>query len=201
MTSIEQVFEHLNRDEQLRSLIASTAPRPPRIEPNVYRVLLRSIVGQQLSTKAAATIWDRFVKLFPEELTPDAVLKLDVEVMRQSGLSYQKASYVQNIARFVMEHELNDAHLQTLTDDEALDFLCQIKGVGRWTAEMILMFSLGREDVFPVDDLGIRQAMIRLYDFQGNKKQQTAQMLAKSEEWRPYRTFVCNLLWDWKDGR
>lgn len=201
MNSNEKVVLHLTRDKKLSAILATGTLRPPRVEPDVYRVLLRSIVGQQLSTKAADTIWQRFANLFSDELTPEAVLQLDVEVMRQSGLSYQKAGYVHNIARFAMENELNDEHLNTLADEESLAYLCQIKGVGKWTAEMILMFALGREDVFPVDDLGIRQAMIKLYNLQGNKKEVTHQMLAIAEYWKPYRTFVCNLLWDWKDGR
>lgn len=197
---IEDAYKHLIKDPALNGLIRTIGLRPPGVESDVYRVLLRSIVGQQLSTKAADTIWTRFLLLFPDGPSPEAVLRLTAEQLRPCGLSFQKAGYVHNIARFALENDLGHAYFNTLGDDEALDHLTQVKGVGRWTAEMILMFSLGRADVFPVDDLGIRNAMVNLYGLKTEKRQLITDLQSIAEGWRPYRTFACNLLWDWKDG-
>ena len=88
-----------------------------------------------------------------------------------------------------------------MEDEAFIDFICEVKGIGRWTAEMILMFTLGREDVFAVDDLGIQQAMCRLYNIDpADKKEMKVKMLKLAEKWRPYRTYACRYLWTWKDG-
>ena len=108
--------------------------------------------------------------------------------------------YVQNVAAFCFEHKITDKKLHKLSNEEIIELLTQIKGVGKWTVEMLLMFSLGREDVFAVDDLGIQQAMAQLYKLDGtNKKILKENMLKISAKWSPYRTYACLHLWRWKD--
>lgn len=109
--------------------------------------------------------------------------------------------YVYNVCDFFIENNVTDARLHKMEDEPVIAFLTQIKGVGRWTAEMILMFGLGREDVFAADDLGIQQAMTKLYKLDpSDKKQLKQQMISISDKWRPYRTYACRYLWNWKDN-
>jgi DNA-3-methyladenine glycosylase II len=122
--------------------------------------------------------------------------------LRAIGLSNAKVSYVQNVARYLMEHGADDKKLNRMSDEEVVAFLTPIKGVGRWTVEMLLMFTLGREDVFAVDDLGIQQSMAKIYklDMTG-KKQMREKMLKISAKWSPYRTYACFYLWKYKDTK
>lgn len=173
-----------------------------RKEADLYLSLLRAIVGQQLSVKAAATIWERFLALYPKRY-PTAHLLLATEDLRLRGvgLSFQKARYLRNIAEFSVTNTLDHQRLQTFTDEELIEYLTRIKGVGRWTAEMILMFSLGRPDVLPVEDLGIRNAVRTLYSLRHkNKKKLDAAIIRVAEKWRPYRTTACMYLWRYKDS-
>lgn len=170
-------------------------------EKDVYLSLLRSIIGQQLSIKAAQTIWKRFLELFPDEYPyPDKVIAIKTERLRGAGLSAQKAGYLRNIAAFALEDKLRQQHLESMSDEELINHLTQIKGVGRWTAEMVLMFTLGRQDVFPVDDLGIVQGIQKLYGIRTRtKKGLVKKMFAISDQWRPYRTLGCMYIWRSRD--
>ncbi len=175
------------------------APQPyPHQDP--YLFLLGSVISQQLSTKVARVIYDRFLNLFPGQY-PEASLLLDmpVEKLRMAGLSTQKTSYLQNIARFHQASPIELAHLSTLTDEEIIAHLTQIKGVGRWTVEMLLMFPMGRPDVFPIDDLGIRQSIITQYRLTETGKELKLRLLAVAENWRPHRTLACKYLWQARD--
>jgi DNA-3-methyladenine glycosylase II len=202
MASIKQQIEHLRKDKKLAGVIEKVGTLKLEKHDDLYLGLMRSIVGQQLSVKAAATIWGRFLDLFPERYPHDKLLmKLDVEKLRAVGLSYQKAGYIQNIARFAKEETLDYAKLKKLDDEDLIVYLTQIKGVGRWTTEMILMFTLGRENVLPLDDLGIQVAMSRLYKLEGDKKSLKIQMQKKAEIWEPYRTLACKYLWRYKDAK
>jgi DNA-3-methyladenine glycosylase II len=155
-----------------------------------------------LSTKVAAIIYERFLALFPaKKPTNQKVLDTPEETLRSIGISYAKINYIYAVARFCLEHKITDKKLQLLSNEEIIELLTQIKGVGKWTVEMLLMFSLGREDVFAVDDLGIQQAMTKLYDLDpANKKQFKLAMLAIAQAWSPYRTYACLHLWRWKDA-
>ncbi len=171
-------------------MVISGEPRP------IYDALLSSVISQQLSVKAAATIKARFLALFPKNYPdPALVLSLPVEQMRAVGLSRQKIGYLQNIAEHKAAGKLEDDQLAHLPDEELITQLVHIKGIGRWTAEMILMFALHRPDVMPVDDLGIYNAMKRLYGLEPPHKQARARMLELSLSWRPYRTLACRYLW------
>jgi len=195
-------LEHLKKDKRLKKVIEKHGVLSTGKEKDLYFSLLRAIAGQQLSVRAAETIWDRFLKLFKSGYPdPKAVLKMDVEKMRGAGLSYQKAGYLKNIAQFAVEKGLDFDHLNEKEDEDLIEYLVQIKGVGKWTVEMLLMFSLGRKDVFPKDDLGIQNGMRSLYGFEAEtKKELHASMEKIAEKWRPYRSLACLYIWRHKDG-
>ncbi len=164
---------------------------------------MASILGQQLSTKVAQVIYKRFLELFDtSEPTPQQVLAVPPEKLRSIGLSNAKTHYVQNVASFCIEHNITDDYLLQMSNEEIIELLTQIKGVGKWTVEMLLMFTLAREDVFAVDDLGIQQGMTRLYKLNAeNKNELKAQMIKLSNKWKPYRTYACQHIWQWKDAK
>ena len=194
-------FEHLSKDKKLASILPET-PLKLRQRKKVYLHLCGSIMSQQLSTKVADVLWNRFLALFEEgEPTPEQIVALNPTVLRGIGLSNAKVAYVQNVARFAIEQGMEWKQLKNLSDEEVIAHLTQIKGVGRWTTEMLLMFALGREDVFAIDDFGIQQAMIRLYKLDNSdRKAFRAKMLQISAKWSPYRTYACLHLWRWKDA-
>ncbi len=168
---------------------------------NAFMHLCFSILSQQLSVKVARVIRDRFLALYDGKFPdPQVILDTPVTSFRAIGFSNAKASYVHNIAKFAMEHGMADKKLAKMSDDEIIEYLTQIKGVGRWTTEMLLMFTLKRENVFAVDDLGIQMAMVGLYNLDfSNKKKLKTDMIAIAEQWSPYRTYACMYLWRWKD--
>ena len=202
MTLIKKQIEHLKKDKKLAVVIDAIGVIKMAKDEDLYLSLQQSIVSQQLSIKAANTIWGRFELLFPNKYPhPELVLKMNVEKMRLVGLSYQKAGYIQNIARFSIEKTLDYAQLKKLSDEDLIEYLTQIKGVGRWTSEMILMFSLGRENVLPLDDLGIQTAMIKLYNIKADKKELKIKMKKIAAAWNPYSTLACLYLWRYKDKK
>jgi DNA-3-methyladenine glycosylase II len=164
--------------------------------------LCSSIIGQQLSTKVAAVIRDRFFLLIDaEKKLAEQIIGLEIDAMRSIGLSQSKAAYIKNLASFSIEHENQISSLSNMSDQEIVKFLTQIKGIGAWTVEMLLMFAMQREDVFPVDDLGIQQAMIKLYEIEaGSKKELKLKMNQIADSWSPFRTYASMHLWRWKDS-
>jgi DNA-3-methyladenine glycosylase II len=197
----EAAIVHLKQDDKFRQLVETITVPDFTPSRKVYFDLLESIVSQQLSVKVATVIFNRFCALFPDNYPhPELVAAFQIEQLRSVGLSNQKASYLQNVAAFSLQYDLENHHWETMSDDEIIAFLTQIKGVGKWTAQMILMFTIGRPDIFPIDDLGIQQAMARLYDLDTADKQFKHKMTALAEPWRPYRTVACRYLWRWKDS-
>jgi DNA-3-methyladenine glycosylase II len=197
------MLEHLSQDPTLKSIIEKIEmPEYAQTEMDVYLALLESITSQQLSVKAADTIFKRFLALFPDNYpSPELVIVIEIEKMRAVGLSQQKSSYIKNVAQFALDNGLDWQTLQAKTDSEVIDYLTVIKGVGKWTVEMILMFTLHRPDVFPIDDLGIQNAMIKLYNLSSTGKELKKEMLKIAEPWSPYRTLACRYLWRWKDTK
>ena len=195
--------KHLRVDTQLNKLIDAIpmdAPHP-NTSSDVYLVLMDSIVSQQLSVKAANTIFNRFCDLFPDRYPkPELVLALDNEVMRSVGLSYQKAGYIKNVATFALENDFLTKDWSVMSDDDIVEYLVSIKGVGKWTVQMLLMFSLGRTDIFPIDDLGIQNGMIKLYNISETGKALKQKMVEFAAPWSPYRTFACRYIWKYKDS-
>lgn len=192
---------HLKKDIKLATLLAADTHTLQKRKNTPIR-LIASIISQQLSTKVAKIIFLRFLDLYAgKEPTCTQVLATDPKVLRNIGLSNSKVSYVQNVAAFFIENKVTDKQLYTMPPEQVIELLTQIKGVGRWTVEMLLMFSLGQEDVFAVDDLGIQQAMIKLYKIKfDSKKELKIKMINKSLPWAPYRTYACLHLWQWKDS-
>jgi DNA-3-methyladenine glycosylase II len=193
---------HLCKDKRLKNIIALQQPCELARRKGVYLHLCSSIMSQQLSTKVAAVIFERFLNLYKNKKpTLQHIINTPVETLRSIGLSYAKANYIQNVCRFFIDEKITDAKLNKLSNEELIKYLSQIKGVGQWTVEMILMFTLGREDVFALDDLGIQQAIQKLYQLEGlDKKTLKEKMLQVSEKWKPYRTYACRYLWGWKDN-
>lgn len=192
---------HLKKDIKLTTLLAADTHVLQKRKNTPIR-LIASIISQQLSTLVAKIIFLRFLDLYDgKEPTCAQVLATEPTLLRGIGLSNSKVNYVQNVATFFIENKVTDKQLYNMPPEQVIELLTQIKGVGKWTVEMLLMFSLGQEDVFAVDDLGIQQAMIKLYKIKFDfKKELKIKMLKKSLSWSPYRTYACLHLWQWKDS-
>jgi len=195
-----KILQHLSKDPLLKKAIAAVELPEHKPETTVYGSLLRSIISQQLSVKAAATIYGRFVELFETKTpAPSLLLEKSAEDLRAVGLSKQKAGYMHNIATFAQQNDLEKIDWNTYTDEEIIKFLTQIKGVGVWTVQMILMFTLQRPDVLPTADLGIQQAIQQLYAVEETGKALIAKMKEIAAPWSPYQTTASQYLWRWKD--
>lgn len=197
-----EYIQHLCKDKKLRRVLDEQDALVLEKRKKIYLRLCASIMSQQLSTKVAEVIYNRFLALYgKKEPTAQQILDTPLETLRSIGLSNAKTNYVHNVCRFFIDEKITDAQLYKMSNEEVIEKLTKIKGVGKWTTEMILMFSLQHEDVFPVDDLGIQQAMTKLYKLDpSNKKLLYEQMHKVAEKWRPYRTYACIHLWRWKDG-
>jgi len=195
-------IKHLSGDKKLKSLIKQHGEFILRKRKNICLRLCAHIMSQQLSTKVADIIYKRFLNLFDgKPPIPEQILSVKHETLRSIGLSNAKAGYIHNITRFAVENGIDERKLHNLSNDEIISYLTQIKGVGRWTVEMLLMFTLARPDVFALDDYGIQIAMQKLYGIKKNdRKKMKEKMLMISEKWKPYRTYACLHLWRWKDG-
>ena len=183
------------RDPVIRDLMRRHGPcglaQAQHTDP--FRALIHAIISQQLSTRAAATIEGRFRALFDGVPTPSRVANMSDAQLRAVGLSGQKVRYVRDLCQRVEAGSLPLAALSLMADEEVIASLTQVKGIGRWTAEMFLMFRLQRPDVLPVDDLGIVKAVQRAYRL---RKTPTAKRLIRlGESWRPYRSVACWYLW------
>lgn len=195
--TVRKAVLHLKKsDPVMAKLIAAVGPCRYQVSNTGthFDALCRSIIYQQLSTKAAGTIHGRFLDLFPgREPSPEALLALPEETLRGVGLSRQKLGYLRDLAAKVHHDELPLEHLDELPDHEIIDYLVQVKGIGVWTAQMFLMFRLGRLDVLPDLDLGIRNAIRKAYRVRGVPN---AKRIAKiGAPWRPYASVACWYLW------
>lgn len=196
-----EYMSQLQKDKKLASILTQE-PFVLKRKKNIPIRLMASIMSQQLSTKVAAVIYKRFLALYDgKEPKVAAVLATPNEALRAIGLSNAKVGYIKNVAQFCIEHGITDRKLASMSNESIIELLVQIKGVGKWTVEMLLMFGLGREDVFAVDDLGIQQAMCRLYKIDAtHKKTMQQMMLQRAQKWTPYQTYACLHLWNWKDS-
>jgi len=208
---IPNALAHLQTDPVLAQIIAETPIIKPAVSfadvpeaDRLYLALLESIVSQQISVKAADAIFRRFRMLFSETAdaegypSPAQLLLKTTDELRAAGLSFQKIKYLQSVAEFALANPLTIAHVANMTDEAVVQYLLPIKGVGRWTVEMLLMFVLDRPDVFPVDDLVIRQKMIRAYGLTETGKPLYRRLQEIAAPWQPYRTLACRYLWRWK---
>ena len=198
---MRKAIDHLkSSDPVMRRIIDSVGPYKISYSEPDFETLVRSIVHQQLSGKAAATIYGRLENAVARKgkIQPSGILKLGVDAMRPLGLSSQKARYITDLAEKTISKEVQFTKLQELEDEQVVEHLTQVKGVGVWTVQMFLMFALRRNDILPVGDLGIKNAMIKAY---GLKTAPTpGQMEALTDAWRPYRTVGCWYLWRSLDG-
>lgn len=197
-----EYISHLSKDKKMARLIAQQEPFELKFRKNICLRLCASIMSQQLSTKVAKVIYHRFLELFDgEEPTPQQIAATPFEKLRAIGMSNAKTQYVLNVAQFAIDKKLDDKKLKKMNDEEIIELLTQIKGVGRWTVEMLLMFTLGRKDIFSADDYGIQVAMKKIYKLDdSNKKEFREKVLSISKKWTPYRTYACLHLWHWKDN-
>jgi DNA-3-methyladenine glycosylase II len=195
-------FTYLQKDKKILDVINSIEDLVVQKRTNVFLNLVKSIAGQQLSVKAAASIFEKFVALLnTKPPQPKHIIALDIEAMRAVGFSYNKCNYIKNIAAFWISEKLSDATFETLSDDEIIAMLTQIKGVGVWTVQMLLMFTLARPNIFAVDDLGIQQGMALIYNWQQEDiKTLKQKMLLKSKIYSPYCTYICQCIWRYKDA-
>jgi DNA-3-methyladenine glycosylase II len=191
--SIRRALAHLQRDARLARVIERVAlrPPPPRAEGTHFSALARAIVYQQLAGKAAATIHGRVVEAVGGEVTAASVAAVTDAMLRKAGLSRQKLGYLRDLSAKAEELALEELHARS--DEEIIAALRAVKGIGLWTAQMFLMFRLGRPDVLPVHDLGIRKAAQKLFRLRSLPAPERLEKLA--EPWRPYRTIASWYLW------
>ena len=197
-----EYINHLSKDRKFKKLLEKSPAHELKKRKNICIYLCASIMSQQLSTKVADVIYSRFIALYGgKEPTAQQIIDTAFADLRGIGLSNAKVNYVKNVAQFELESGMDHKKLHKMSNDEVIEYLTVIKGVGRWTVEMLLMFALGREDVFAVDDLGIQNAMIGLYKLdRADKKKFREDMFRISAKWSPYRTYACVHLWRWKDN-
>lgn len=193
----------LKNDPILNEIIEKTPQYKKAFEfgGDVYLALMESIVSQQISVKAADSIFERFLNLFDDKY-PHArrMVEISTDELRSAGLSFQKINYMRNVAEFSLANDISYDNLNKKTDEEIVELLTKIKGVGRWTVEMLLIFVLDRPDVFPIDDLVVRQKLIKAYSLDDTlpKKELYRQIHEVANNWRPYRSLASKYLWRWK---
>ena len=199
--NIEAGIDYLKRDKKMQILIEKFGSPNFIIGQDYFQSLIRSIVFQQLSGKVAQTIYERFMKLIPKtsNLCPNEVLKLNKDEMRKAGLSFQKINYVRNLADYFENNSLQKNNVEKMTEEEISKELIQIKGIGQWTVDMFLMFTLNRADILPYKDLGIQKGIMKIFKMKNlpSKKE----MENCSRKWRPYRTIACWYLWRIADDK
>jgi DNA-3-methyladenine glycosylase II len=194
---VRAAVDHLRQNDPILAKVIDTHPLPnftPHTE--YYQELVESIISQQLSVKAAATILDRFKQLFTREFpTPSEILEKDIETYRAVGVSRQKAGYIRDLAEKVENGTVQFSHLDTLSNQEVVDELVQIKGVGVWTVHMFLMFCMGRLDVLPTGDLGIKNGIYALYKLKEKPSPEAMEKIARAYHWHPYETIASWYVW------
>lgn len=202
--TLRQAAEHLGKVDPILAPIITLAGLPT-ITPhkNYYQELVESIISQQLSVKAAATIFKRFLALFPEEAFPEPglILSKDIEELRSVGLSRQKATYIQDLAVKVIGGTINFNQLDSLSNDEVIAELTKIKGVGVWTVHMFLLFCMGRLDVLPTGDLGVKNGIFALYDLKEKPSPEIMEKIAKKNKWHPYESVASWYVWHSLDNK
>lgn len=195
-----EALTHLkSHDPILRGLIV----REPTFSPhkNYYHSLISSIIGQQLSVKAASTIEARFRSLFNDRLpSPEKILEKDIDTLRSVGLSRQKAGYIQDLARRILDGSVDFTNIDQLSNEEIIKELTQVKGIGVWTVHMFLIFCMGRLNVLPVGDLGIRTGIQKLYGLDHLPVAAEIEEIAQKNNWHPYESVASWYVWSALDN-
>jgi DNA-3-methyladenine glycosylase II len=193
---LEKGIAHIAAHDPRLAAIIDEYPQPTfRPHTDYYRELVESIISQQLSVKAAATIYKRFVDLFGHVPEPDEILARDVSELRGVGISGQKTRYVKDLASHILDGSVQFDHLDQLSNDEIVAELTAVKGVGEWTVHMFLIFCMGRFDVLPVGDLGIKNAVQRLYSLENLPNPADITDIAEKNSWNPYESIASWYLW------
>lgn len=194
---MQSALDHLSNNDPVMAGLIATYPAPSFVSHrNYYQALVESIIGQQLSVKAAAAIRDRFVGLFDTEFpSPEQIITIDIETYRSIGLSRPKARYIVDLAEHVIDGRVRFDHLDALSNQEVIDELTAVKGIGAWTVHMFLMFCMGRLDILPVGDLGIRNAIEKNYELVFVGASGTVENVAKHYGWHPYESIASYYLW------
>ncbi|MEK7138260.1 MAG: DNA-3-methyladenine glycosylase [Patescibacteria group bacterium] len=193
---MEKHKKHLSKvDPVLKEVMKRIELQPLKLQKNYFQALVRTIANQQLSGKAAQTILNRMMALFKASKfpTPREYLKMTDAKLRSAGFSNSKVAYTKNVARFFVEREKEMKRIHKLTDEEVIKLLTTIKGIGIWSAEMFMIFSLGREDIFSYGDLGLRKGLKKVYNLRKEPTPKQAQKIVES--WKPYRTHGSRYLW------
>jgi DNA-3-methyladenine glycosylase II len=179
-------------DEELEEIVEEFGEKELEKSENPFERLVVSIINQQLSTQSAKAIKERVFENF--DIEPEKILEAGEEELAETGLSRQKIEYIRSASKKFIEDDLSQEKFEEMSDEEVIEELTSIHGIGDWTAKMFLIFVLGREDVFPVEDLGIRRAMEELYDLESR-----SEMMEKAEEWSPKRSLASLYLWEFRD--
>lgn len=197
---MEKIITHLKKDAVLTRIIENLEPLIPIVPyTDIYPSLIRSIISQQLSTKAAASIHQRFLEFVGEDHDKQTFISINDDSLRSLGLSYSKIKYIKNIAQFFLDNPTFAYDITTMADEEIIEKLVQIKGVGVWTVQMLLIFTLGSEDVLPLDDLIVRKGIIYHYGLDETAKDIKQQCMNVGENWKPYRSTGSRYMWAAKD--
>lgn len=195
---IQSAIKHLTAyDSFLATIIANTPTIPAlRAHTDYYHELISSIISQQLSVKAAATIQKRFKGLFGDAFPePKQILERDIQELRTVGLSYQKAGYIQDLARHILDGSVKFDTLDQQSNSDIIIELTKVKGIGEWTVHMFLMFCMGRLDVLPTGDLGIRTGIMRLYGLETLPTADAVRLVAEQYKWHPYESVASWYIW------
>ncbi|MDG7049955.1 MAG: DNA-3-methyladenine glycosylase 2 family protein [Nitrososphaerota archaeon] len=190
-------LNHLRKDRKLAKIIDLVGEFNLSLTKNPYESLVEAIITQQLSAKAADSISTRFRAIYGKFPKPADVVGTSDAKLRKAGLSYMKVSYIKDLSKKVESKEIRLSYMKNLSDEEVIVQLTQVKGIGRWTAEMFLIFSLGRLDVLPVGDLGLRKGIKNLYSLEELPEKEQIERIA--EKWRPYRSVATWYLWRSQD--
>lgn len=185
----DEAIDYLRDDPHLGPVVDEHGPLTLEPADDLFKRMITSIIRQQVSMASASAIRERLYDAI--DITPKAILETNLETLHDVGLSQQKATYIQNIATAFNENEYSREYFHEMTDDEVMTELTNIKGVGPWTARMQLMFGLGRPDIFPVEDLGIRKGMTTLF----NEDLTRAEMQERATHWQPYRSYASLYIW------
>lgn len=189
---MDKALLHLQKDPIMAKLTERYAPFVWKHTSFVYKDLLAAIVSQQLSVKAADTIWNRVEELFGHDFSPENILQTPDQKMRDAGMSWAKIKYTKGVAEAYKNKMINEEAIGKMSDEEIILELTKLKGIGRWSVEMILIFTLKRPDVFPLGDLGIRNAVSKLYQVDRDDLIKIEEI---SHSWHPYRSLACRYLW------
>ncbi|HET7827486.1 MAG TPA: DNA-3-methyladenine glycosylase [Candidatus Saccharimonadales bacterium] len=193
---------HLVRhDPKLAPIIASSGPCRIKPHSDHYGELVSSIVGQQLSSVAAGTIWRRVLDLFGGSMpTPEELIKIDDQNLRDVGLSWNKVKYVKDLAQHILDGRLDLDHIAAMPNEQVILQLTAVKGLGEWSAHMFMMFGLGRLDILPVGDLGIRNAVMKLYGLKEMPSPERIVTISNKNHWHPYESVASWYLWQSLDN-